>query len=191
MYKLKVRNIGQIVIKDGFLGKEILKQFQLGNLPPVVDINGKTFLSRLIEGIEKEPIPEKLLHQYTDSELRILAKSFGEKVKYAKSIPELDYSKNEVFPYSTNLLLHIFYVNECISNNNLDKIYRVSINYSASGEQCISGFLKLHQEYMAVLELRDRYPEKYTNYCEQFYNRKENIKYLDKLYNKYNNIKSV
>lgn len=164
MIKLKVRNIGVILIKDEQLGQNILRQFQEGQLPTVVDIEDKSFLSRLIEGVEREKPKEKLLSQYSDEELRALAQPFADQAKKAKFIPQKDYSNNEIYPYHSNFLLHVFYTKGCISNENETQTYRVKMNYNSSGEECISDFLELDTGYQALVELNNRHPERYGKF---------------------------
>lgn len=191
MYTLKGRNLGTIRIDDDKLGAEILRQWQLGNIPKVITIGEETFLSRLIENIKKDKEEELTLQQLPDDKLKILANQFIKKMKYAKSIPEQDYSNNEIYPYNTNFLLHIFAVHNVISNNNPDKIWRITVNYTINGKECISSFNELDTQYKALLELRDRYWGKYEKYTNLFYDKEKNIKALDDWHSRHNKFKST
>jgi hypothetical protein len=169
MYILKIRNVGVIKIEDNYLGGEILKQWQMGNLPNVVTIGDQTFLSRLLESVNKAPKNTRGIHELGDDELRPLARSFGAKMKRAREIPEVDYSRNDVFPYHSNFLLHIFAVAGVISNNNLEKVWRISASNTTSGDISIVGFLEVDKQLNAFLELRDRYPATYEKYARLLY----------------------
>lgn len=171
MYILKVRNLGVIKIEDNYLGGEILKQWQMGKLPNVVTIGDQTFLSRLLESVHKAPKSHRGIYELGDDELMPLARSFGAKMRKAREVPELDYSKNDVFPYNSNFLLHVFAVAGVISNNNENSVWRVSASYTASGDISIVGFDEVDKQLRAFLELRDRYPDKYQKYAGLLYRR--------------------
>lgn len=169
MYILKVRNLGVIKVEDDYLGGEILKQWQMGKLPNVVTIGDQTFLSRLLESVYRAPQTSKAIYELGSDELSLLARSFGAKMRKAREVVEDDYSKNEVFPYHSNFLLHIFAVAGVISNNNPERIWRISVSYNSNGDVCIKDFMEVERQMKAFLELRDRYPDKYDKYAGLLY----------------------
>lgn len=171
MYILKVRNVGVIKVEDDYLGGEILNQWQMGKLPNVVTIGDQTFLSRLLESVNKARKTGRSISELADEELMPLARHFGAKMKNAKLVPMVDYSKNEVFPYNSNFLLHVFATSGVISNNNPKKIWRISVSYNASGDISIREFQEVDKQFRAFLELRDRYPEKYEKFASLLYRR--------------------
>jgi len=169
MYILKIRSLGTLKVEDDYLGGQILKQWQEGKLPSVVTIGDETFLSRLLESVNKVRQEGKKLQDMTDQELLPLAKSFFSRMKAAKEVPMKDYSLNEVFPYYSSFLSHVFAVSEAISNNNSLGIWRISVSYTTAGGICLSRFSDVDQEFRALLELRDRNPDKYMKFTKPLY----------------------
>lgn len=185
MYIVKARNIGVLQIEDNYLGSEILKQWQMGKLPQVVSIGDETFLSRLIESIKKHKEDDPNIKDLPDEKIIQFANSFIRKIKTAKTIPQKDYSNNEIYPNSNNFLLHILAINNVISNNNKEKIWRVSMSFTTGGKTSLTAFNQIDIEHMSLLEMRDRYPEKYENYTKLLYKEQENLLSLDEFHERH------